>query len=216
MLPKIELNNVFAVLRSVIVTTILLIYPYLVYLGLEKGIVWFAPTVISGIYLYRGIKAQDVNIKLIKIAIALALIIGAIFFQSVTAKLLPIAIQLMLMHFFGRTLVHGPPLIERFVRLEFPDFIPGIVEYCRQLTWVWTGFFAFNAVMCAVLAVWAPSSWWAIYTGILIFAMTGLIMVGEYILRHFKFPDMEIPPVKSSAINIMKNSREIWRDVNAN
>ena len=116
----------FSALRSVVVTTILLIYPYLVYLGLEKGIVWFAPAVISGIYLYQGLKAQDVKIKLLKISIALALIVGALFFQSVTAKLLPIAIQLMLMHFFGRTLVHGPPLIERFVRLEFPDFIPGI------------------------------------------------------------------------------------------
>ena len=215
-MQKIEVNNVFVVLRSIVVTILLLTYPYLVYLGLEKGIVWFAPAIISGFYLYQGITAHNANIKLRKIIIALVLIIGAIFFQSATAKLFPIVIQLMLMHFFGRTLVNGPPLIERFVRLEFPDFIPGIADYCRQLTWLWTGFFAFNAVMCTVLAFWAPSSWWAIYNGILIFIMTSLIMVGEYIWRHFKFPEMEIPSVKSSAKNLMDNGRKIWRDVHVN
>jgi uncharacterized membrane protein len=207
---------VFVALRSVAVTVILLSYPYLVYLGIEKGNVWFAPALISGFYLYHGIKAQDAKVKWRKITLALVLIVGAIFFQSVTAKLFPIVIQLMLMYFFGKTLINGPPLIERFVRLEFPDFILGIAEYCRQLTWLWTGFFAFNAVMCTVLAFWAPSSWWAIYNGILIFVMTGLIMVGEYIWRHFKFPEMEIPSVRSSAKNMMENGRKIWRDVHVN
>jgi uncharacterized membrane protein len=207
---------VFVALRSVAVTVILLSYPYLVYLGIEKGNVWFAPALISGFYLYHGIKAQDAKVKWRKITLALVLIVGAIFFQSVTAKLFPIVIQLMLMYFFGKTLINGPPLIERFVRLEFPDFILGIAEYCRQLTWLWTGFFAFNAVMCTVLAFWAPSSWWAIYNGILIFVMTGLIMVGEDIWRLFKFPEMEIPSVRSSAKNMMENGRKIWRDVHVN
>ena len=203
-------------LRSVMVTTVFLGYPYLVYLGMEKGIVWFAPTVISGFYLYSGFNAQDSKIKQKKITIALLLLAGAIFFQSITAKLLPIFIQLMLMHFFGSTLFYNkPPLIERFVRLEFPELPPGIAAYCRQLTWLWTGFFAFNAVMCVALALWAPSSWWAIYNGILVFVFTGLLMVGEYVWRHFKFPDLDIPSVKSSARNMMINGRKIWQDVHA-
>jgi uncharacterized membrane protein len=121
----------------------------------------------------------------------------------------------VLMYFFGKTLLHGPPLIERFVRLEFTELPTGIVEYCRQLTILWTGFFAFNAVMCSSLALWAPPSWWALYTGIIIFVLTGLLMVGEYIFRHYKFPDLHIPDIKSSARNMVTNTRKIWLDLYA-
>ncbi len=204
------------VLRGIAGTIFFLGYPYLVYLGMESGVVWFAPLFISSVYLYQGIKAQDNRGRISKIAIALVLLVGAVFFQSITAKLLPFVIQLMLMHFFGRTLFNGPTLVERFVRMEFPELPPGITEYCRQLTWLWTGFFAFNAVMCVILAFWAPNSWWAIYNGILIFVLTGLLMVGEYIWRHFKFPDLEIPSPRSSAKNMIVNGRKIWFDVQNN
>jgi uncharacterized membrane protein len=196
-------------------TLLFLAYPYLAYLGMQHGIVWFAPMLISFVYLNQAFKASRLRIKLIKLGISLGLIIGAIFFQALTAKLLPILIQLMLMHFFGRTLVHGPTLIERFVRMEFPQFPPGIVEYCRQLTWVWTGFFAFNALMCAALAIWASDSVWALYNGVFIYVLTGLVMVGEYIWRHFHFPQLDIPAPKTSVRNLINHGRIIWKDVNA-
>ena len=114
------------------------------------------------------------------------------------------------MFFFGRTLYKGPPLIESFVRLEFPEFPPGIGRYCRQLTIMWTGFFGFNALMCIGLAVWAPDAWWAFYNSILIFVMTGMLMVGEYIYRHFRFPDLDIPKPMSTIKTMVSNGRKIW------
>lgn len=203
-------------MRGIIGSAFFLGYPYLVYQGMEKGVVWFAPSIILGVYLYQGIKTQNTRSRIYKFAIAGVLLAGTIFFQSLTAKLLPFFIQLMLMHFFGHTLFNGPPLIERFVRMEFPELPPGIAQYCRQLTWLWTGFFAFNAIMCLILAFWAPDSWWAIYNGVLIFVLTALLMVGEYIWRHFKFPDLDIPSPKSSAKNMIVNGRKIWLDVHNN
>ena len=206
----------FAVIQSAVFTSVFLAYPYLVYLGLEKGVVWFAPAMISGFYIFQAFTTQNQSVKLKKLGIALVLLSGAVFLQALTAKLLPIFIQLTLMHFFGSTLIKGPTLVERFVRLEFPEFPPGIVEYCRQLTVMWTGFFAFNALVCAGLAYWAPASWWAIYNGVMIFVLTGILMVGEYIWRHFKFPDLDIPSAKSTARNMIVNGRKIWMDVHAN
>ena len=204
-----------SVIRSVGMALIFLVYPYLAYIGMQKGIVWFAPLLISCIYLYQALKTSKPKLKMIKLGIAVTLIIGAIFLQTLTAKLLPIFIQLMLMHFFGRTLVHGPTLIERFVRMEFADFPPGIIEYCRQLTWLWTGFFAFNVLMCTVLALWGSDVWWALYNGVVIYLLTGVLMIGEYIWRHFKFPELEIPTPENTFHNLINNGRTIWQDVNA-
>jgi hypothetical protein len=87
---------------------------------------------------------------------------------------------------------------------------------------MWTGFFAFNVVACIVLALFAPVSWWALYTGVMIFLLSGVLMIGEYIWRHFYFqsikmelPDKPIPGVMDSMRSMMINGRSIWLDVRA-
>jgi len=206
------------ILRSVFISALFLFYPYLVYLGIKQGIVWFAPTLIASVYLYQAIQAKNKKIKQQKWAIVCALLLGTIFFQEVIAKFMPIFIQLSLMLFFGKTLFKGPPLIERFVRFEFPDIPPVIQQYCRHLTIMWTSFFAFNIIACIVLALFAPIEWWAIYTGVMIFMLSGLLMVAEYIWRHFYFrridlPHKEIPSVRDSIKNMIINGKTIWFDV---
>lgn len=204
-----------AVIRFVIAAVFFLLYPYLVYRSLENGVVWLAPAVLSGIYVHQALQARTSRQRLKKLAVALLLLLGAFYLQALTAKLLPVFIQLALMLFFGRTLIKGPPLIERFARLDYPDFRPGIAEYCRQLTIIWTVFFAFNAVVCAALALWAPTTWWAFYNSVMILLLTALLMVGEYIWRHYHFPGMEIPSARSSLQSMLANCRKIWMDVQA-
>lgn len=204
-------------LRSIITTVIALIYPYLVYKGLQQGHVWIALSIIISFYLYQAFKTTNHHDRLLKLTLPLILILGLFYFQALTAKLIPILVQLILLHFFGKTLLknHGPSLIERFVRLEFTEFPPGITEYCRQITFMWTVFFAFNIINCIALALWAPVSWWAIYTGIGMLLGTGILMVGEYICRPFLFPDLDIPDIKSSAKNMMVNGRKVWEDIHS-
>ena len=203
-------------IKSIIVTCLFLAYPYLVYRGIESGMVWLAPAIFSGFYLLRAFAARTVKIRIYKVLISIALLLGAYYVQTVTAKILPVLIQLMLMYFFGRTLLKGkgPSFIESFVRLEFPEFQPGISEYCRQLTIIWTGFFAFNAVMCVALAIWSTDFWWTLYNGVFIYLMIGVLMIGEYIYRHFRFPElsMGIPDPQSTIKTMIVNGRKIWMD----
>jgi uncharacterized membrane protein len=203
------------VIRSILAALLFIAYPYLVYKGMQSGIVWTAPAVISAIYIKQAYHAATLQRKIQKLLPALLLVGGAIFFQGVTAKLVPVLIQLMLLNFFADTLRHGPPLIERFVRLEFPEFPPGIAEYCRQLTILWSAFFSFNTVMCTLLALFAPDAWWAFYNGIMIYTMTAALMAGEYVWRHIRFPDLQIPSPRSTIKNLIANSRMIWQDVHA-
>ena len=182
---------------------------------MQAGVVWLAPTILIGILLFQASRTNDVKTKLTKCAYAAVLLLGVVFFQNITAKLLPTLIQLFLMQFFYKTLIKGPPLIERFVRLEFEELPPDIVVYCRQLTVLWTGFFGFNAFICSALAIWGSPEWWAIYSGVIIFILTALLMVGEYVYRHFRFPDLEFPDLKASARNMLLYSRKILADVHA-
>jgi len=211
------------ILRGIFSSLLVLLYPYLVYRGIQEGVVWFAPTVIASIYLYQAIKAPNTRLLFKQLDVVFLLILGSIFYQDLIAKVIPVFIQLSLMNFFAKTLKagKGPSLIERFAQLDFPDIPPVISQYCRYLTLMWTAFFAFNIVACIGLALFAPTTWWALYTGVIIFALSGVLMVGEYIWRHFYFrtldlPDKPIPGVIDSMRSMMINGRKIWLEVRAN
>ncbi len=205
------------IIKSVISTTLFIAYPFLVYKGIDAGMVWIAPALFSGIYLFQAFSAKRFKIKIFKAMVAIVLLLGAYYLQTITAKILPVLIQLMLMYFFGRTLLKdkGPPFIESFVRLEFSDIPPEVLIYCRQLTMLWTGFFAFNVVMCVLLALWGNDYWWAVFNGLVIYLLIGVLMTGEYIYRHFRFPYLDIPDPKSTIKTMVVNGRKIWLDVAA-
>jgi len=203
------------IIKSILVTCLFLAYPYLVYQGMESGMVWIAPAFFSGIYLLQSFASQNIKIKIYKGCVSIGLLLGAYYLQTVTAKVLPVLIQLRLMYFFGRTLLKGkgPSFIESFVRLEFPEFPPGVSRYCRRLTILWTAFFGFNAIMCVLLVIWGSDVLWALYNGVFIYVMIAVLMVGEYIYRHFRFPDLGIPNPQSTVKTMMTNGRKIWLDV---
>jgi uncharacterized membrane protein len=199
------------------VTCLFMAYPYLVYKGIESGMAWIAPTIFSMIYLLQAVKAKETNSRVNKVLIAMTLLLGAYYLQTITAKVLPVLIQLMMMYFFGRTLLKGkgPSLIESFVRLEFPEFPDYVGPYCRKLTILWTAFFAMNAVICSALAMWGSNYWWTLYNGVLIYAMIGILSICEYIYRHFRFPEFVIPDMQASIKTMFINGRKIWMDVHS-
>lgn len=199
--------------RTVSVATLFLLYPYWVYRSLQTGDVGPAPLLVMLCCGYQALAENRPAAKAKKWTMTLLLAGGALFFQSLLAKLLPALAQLSLMMFFGKTLIQGPPLIERFIRLDFPELSPDLIGYARRLTLVWSGFFAVNALVCAILAFAAPASWWAVYTGVIMFASTALLMAGEYVYRHYRFPGLEIPGVKTTIHRMVLNSRQIWRDL---
>jgi uncharacterized membrane protein len=209
--------NIPGIVKSIIAACLFLAYPYLVYRGIASGMAWLAPAIFSSIFLLQSFSTRNIRIRIYKTLISITLLLGAYYLQTLTAKVLPVLIQVLLMYFFGRTLLKGkgPSFIESFVRLEFPEFPPGISEYCRQLTILWTGFFAFNAIMCVALAIWGSDFWWTLYNGVFIYLMIGVLVIGEYIYRHFRFPELGIPDPHSTIKTMFVNGRKIWMDVQA-
>jgi len=85
---------------------------------------------------------------------------------------------------FGLSLMRGMPLIERLARLTEPDLPVVAVRYTRQVTRVWCLFFLFNGFVAAALTLWAPLSWWTLYTGLIAYGLMGLLFAGEWIVRQ--------------------------------
>ena len=58
------------------------------------------------------------------------------------------------------------------------------MRYTRQVTWVWVGYFIVNAGIASALALWAPLSWWTLYTGLIAYLLMGLLFAGEWLIRQ--------------------------------
>jgi len=99
---------------------------------------------------------------------------------------LPVVINLTLLGGFGASL-RGVPMVERFARMQDPALGPAQVVYCRSVTKVWCGFFALNAGVSGALALYAPLSVWALYTGLLAYCAIGTLGTAEYMVRKYRF-----------------------------
>jgi len=195
-------------IKSIAGTLLALGYPLLVYLAITNGFSWIFPIVISVIFFQRFRAGGD--LALFYGLVALLLLCGAIFFQNISAKMIPVLIHTSMFLVFYGSLRTESSLIERFARLDFPVLPPGVADYCRKVTWVWTGFFVLNILFCTVLAIWADDSTWALYNGAIIYLLLGIMMTSEYIWRRIRYPWLEIPPLKQSMMNMIKNGHTVW------
>lgn len=212
------MTQVVSIIKISTTVVLVLLYPYLVYQGMKHGLAWLAPMIFSGICLYQALRQPHFQARVSQAVLALMLLIGAFYAQSLTAKALPILIQLALMVVFGRSLLNtqGPPLIERFVRLQFPEYPAAVADYCWRLTAVWTGFFAVNALINLWLSVAGSDFWWAFYNGVMIYGLIGALTISEYVFRRYYFSKrgifvQGIPDIQTTIKTLFTTGRKVWQ-----
>ena len=83
------------------------------------------------------------------------------------------------------TLAHPPSAIERLVMVTNPreSLDNRKRAYMRRLTQIWLGFFCLNGAAAAYTAFGASTATWAVYNGIVSYALMGLLFAGEYAVR---------------------------------
>jgi uncharacterized membrane protein len=108
---------------------------------------------------------------------------------SLALQLVPAVLSGLVAARFVQTLRPGrTPQIEAVARLMERDGLPEFAPpWLRQVTRVWAWVLAANAVVLAALALAAPLSWWALYTGVVQYALVGLLLAGEYVIRKARF-----------------------------
>jgi uncharacterized membrane protein len=113
-----------------------------------------------------------------------ALVIVLLVAPGMAAKAYPVAISLSAAAVFGGSLLAPPSLIERIARLREPDLSEAGQAYCRKVTVVWTVWLVLNAIIAGVLGWTGQDAAWAIWTGIVAYAVMGLLFLGEIAIRR--------------------------------
>lgn len=116
------------------------------------------------------------------------LAVGALLNKTGYILMVPVAINLVFLSSFASTLRAGSqPMIERFARLQDPDLTPDKQAWCRLWTIIWCVFFVLNGGTSGLLGWLAPLEWWTIYTGLIGYILSGILMGSEWILRRRRF-----------------------------
>jgi uncharacterized membrane protein len=195
------------------IACLVIAYPFLSAYLVHHG--WSATVLalFAALTLWRALQTDNSSVRLGYGLLAAFLLVGAVFAKAYAVRLIPVFVYLGLTALFGYTLMHPPTLIERMVRLQFPEFKPGISEYLRQVTWVWTAFFAANVVICAVLAVGPNERVWMLYTGIVVYLLMAALALGEYFYRPRRFPSLESPPLLDSIMVMARHGHAVFREL---
>jgi uncharacterized membrane protein len=188
-------------------------YPFLTAWLVRHGGSGLVLALCAVLSLWRGIRAGRTVGRLGYGVLGILLAVAAPWAEDRAIRLIPAFVYLSLAWLFGHTLRHPPSLLERFVRLQFPEFKPGIAEYLRGWTWAWTVCFAAAAGICAVLALAGADRPWVVYTGIGVYLQMGLLVVAEYLYRPRRFPELEIPPPQDSLRVMLRRGHEVFREL---
>lgn len=116
----------------------------------------------------------------------------------------PVAINLALCWFFGRTLVRPRvPLIARFARMEQGTLSAELEAYTRRLTWVWTALFAAAALASLVLALSGNRDAWSAFTNLVNYVLVAALFLGEVLYRRLRFRNYR----HQSPLQLLRNVR---------
>ena len=98
------------------------------------------------------------------------------------------AINLILLWFFARTLMHGrEPLITVFARRVHGILPPRMEGYTRGVTLAWCVFFAAQVLISAVLFMTVSLDTWSLFVNVLSLPLIVLMFGAEYLYRVMRY-----------------------------
>ncbi|MHC8302135.1 COG4648 family protein [Pseudomonas sp. ZS1P83] len=162
-----------------------LLYPFAVYFGMEHFAPWQFGLLLGSLWLARALLGarRPGSVWMAITAIVFCLLL-ALFDSPLLLRWYPVLISAFMLGLFGLSLKYGPPMIERLARMREPQLPAKAIVYTRQVTIVWSVFFLCNGLLAAALTLWAPLSWWMLYTGLISYGLMGLLFAIEWLIRQ--------------------------------
>jgi len=96
----------------------------------------------------------------------------------------PVAINLLMLAFFGHSLLAGTPIIEQLARIRRPNLPDSAIRYTQVVTKVWCVFFVVNGIISAITSCLGNMTWWGIWNGLISYLIMGVLLVGEWLVRQ--------------------------------
>lgn len=119
--------------------------------------------------------------------VALLLLLSYVLDDHRAMLAMPVLINAALLLSFASSLRGEMPIVESFARMVEPALTAPEVAYCRTVTQLWCVFFLLNGGAAAMLALFAPFHWWAIFTGGISYLLMGGLFFVEFLVRKVRF-----------------------------
>lgn len=161
-----------------------LAYPLAVYALLGRFEPRWLAVLLCALALLRAITSKQKLWLWAALGTALLAAWATLFNAALPLKLYPALVNGVLLLVFGLSLRFGPPVAERLARLQEPDLPPVAVAYTRRVTQVWCGFFVLNGGLALATALWASERVWALYNGLIAYALIGTLFASEWLVRQ--------------------------------
>jgi uncharacterized membrane protein len=166
----------------------LILYPLLVYLGLDYwGVRSMAVVLLllacARLAVSRWLGLPSGNAVWLVVAVVIVAAVTLATGSVIGLKAYPVVVNILMLALFAFSLWRPPSMIERFARLREPDLPAAAIPYTRKVTMVWCGFFVVNGVIASA-TVFASDQVWAVYNGLVAYGLMGLLFAGEYLVRR--------------------------------
>lgn len=171
-----------------------ILYPGFVYFGLQRWQPRVLACVLLGLLmpsiLIRVAEVRReaiVGLAALPLVTGLALLLGVFLNSAGFVLLVPVVVSAGFLTAFGGTLWRGPPMVERFARLQRADLSPAELKWCLLWTRLWCVFFVVNGLLAGALAQWGSLYVWTAYTGLVAYLLMGAMFAVEYTMRKYRF-----------------------------
>ena len=176
-------------LLSVLVAAVVLVYPLIVYFGVQVFEPRFLALILIVLLCLRlFLLAERALLRLqawvVVGAFSCIAVLAIILNDIVSLKFYPVLVNGSMLAAFAYSLRHPPSAIERVARLTQPDLPPSGVAYTRRVTQVWCLFFIFNSAVAFYTALFASMDVWVLYNGFIAYILMGLLFAAEWLVRQ--------------------------------
>ncbi len=177
------------------IVSILLIYPFLIYVAVSGGYIRMAGMVVAAAAILQVLASSRAHRRSVHTVafqatgIIILAILSALFDTPVFILHLPVFISCFLLVTFCWSLRHPPCMIERYAMLFKQEFSEEEQSYLKKTTCLWMVFFIVNASITEVIILMGKLDWWALYAGLISYLIMGCLFAGEYIVRRVKFKE---------------------------
>lgn len=164
----------------------LLLYPFYVWWAVSH---WHPVTAVIPAVLLVVVKAfgrnTDRHSRGFFLLSAMVLVLAIVLGKAETAMLYyPVWMNAGMLLLFGWSLCFPPTVVERIATLMDGPLDAKGVAYTRKVTAVWCGFFCANGAIAAFTAWWGDWNLWLWYNGAVSYALMGLLMLLEWLVRR--------------------------------
>jgi len=166
---------------------IMLAYPVLVYFGLRHFSVQEVAIGIFILLILRILLSRRqrnlIPLPALLLATLPLLALGIYSGSPLYLKFYPVSISLSFLAVFAYSVLRPPTIVYRIAQLTQPVLDEYTTRYTGRVTIIWCVFFALNAGVAAITAVFGSDRQWALYNGLISYLMVGTLFAAEWAYR---------------------------------